>query len=383
MQVLTIEAKKPAIAITIAITSCGGGTGGTNEATETSSTSTASSSMSDTGPTLASTSDGETSANTTDDSPLTTADESSTGNGDGTGSTGDTGDTPPPMAGWTLSESTVGLAGVGLSCDELPLYAGPSKPDAGTIIEMQKITLSELDLSNGDITLDRVCVQPTSAGNRGSIVFGYNPDFGDDQLGPVTIRDSDIDGSLASNDIIYAACGFRGAGTLYRNNIWGMGSGICYFGSPSVPEGTIEHNFVHDLRGGLYGEPPQQSHNESATIRSFSGASLVWRNNKLISDSGSDSGALFIQTYAGAIENVVIEGNYFESLGWGMPLEAGYGNTYSNMQATNNRFVLSGFGAAYVTDGPGWAVWSDNFVYDETAEDAAGEVVDCPGGECA
>jgi hypothetical protein len=142
---MQIEVKKTAIALTIAITSCGGGT---NEAAETSSSSTASSSMSDAGPTLASTSDGETSANTTDDSPVTTADESSTGNDDGTGSSADTGDTPPPMAGWTLNESTVGLAGVGLSCDELPLYAGPSKPDAGTIIEMQKITLSELDASS-------------------------------------------------------------------------------------------------------------------------------------------------------------------------------------------------------------------------------------------
>ena len=126
---------------------------------------------------------------------------------------------PPISVGWMLSESTVGLASLGLSCDSLPTYSGSSKPAAGTTISMKKITLSELDLSNGNITLDRVCVRPTTAGNRMSVIFGYNPDTADNQLGDVIIKDSDIDGSAITNNLVYSACGFRGAGSLYRNNI--------------------------------------------------------------------------------------------------------------------------------------------------------------------
>jgi hypothetical protein len=289
----------------------------------------------------------------------------------------------PPNLGWQLTATNVGLARLGLSCDSLPLYTGSSKPAAGTTISLKKITSSELDLSNGNITLDRVCVKPSSAGNRASIIFGYNPDTGGNQLGPATIMDSDIDGSVTSNNLIYATCAFRGAGSLYRNNIWGMGSGICYFDSPSVPTSVIEQNYVHDLRSGMYGSPSQQSHNESATIRSFGGTSMVWRNNKLVSKSGADSGALFIQTYAGKIQNVSLVGNYFDSYGYDLPLEAGYGNSYSNMQAVNNRFVISGYGVGYTTGGPGWAVWSGNYIYDPNAVDAKGKAASCPGGTCA
>jgi hypothetical protein len=248
---------------------------------------------------------------------------------------------------------------------------------------MVKITSSELDLSNGNITLDRVCVKPTTVGGRGSIVFAYNPDTGGDQKGPVTIRDSDIDASATANSDVYATCAFRGAGSLYRNNIWGMGSGICYFGSSTVTTAVMEQNYVHDLRAGMYGTPPQQSHNESATIRSFGGTSMLWKNNKLVSRSGADSGALFIQTWAGPIRNVMLEGNYFDSYGWDLPLKQNGSNPYSNMQAVNNRFVISGYGVGYVTGGPGWAVWSDNYVYDQGAADGKGAIASCPGGACA
>lgn len=282
--------------------------------------------------------------------------------------------------GWTLTASNTGLAGVGLTCAGLPLYTGTNKPAAGTTISRVRITHEELILSNGNITLDRVCIQPTNVSNRMGVVFGYNPDTGDDQLGNATIIDSDIDGSLVTNPSVYTACGFRGAGSLYRTKIWGLGNGICYFGSPAVSTSVVEGNYVFGLRGGMYGTPPQQSHNESGTIRGFTGTSLVWRNNKLISQTGSDSGALFIQTISGNIQNVLIEGNYFETAAWNLALEAAHGNTYSAMQAKNNRFVIppGGFGAAYVTGGPGWAVWSENYRYDPTAPDGKGLPVGPP-----
>jgi hypothetical protein len=237
-----------------------------------------------------------------------------------------------------------------------------------------RIEYEELILSNGNITLDRVCVRPRAASNRMGIVFGYNPDTGSDQLGDVTIRDSDIDMSLVTNPSIFSACGFRGAGSIYRTKIWGGGNGICYFGAPGVTTSVIEGNYVFNLRGGLYGTPPQQSHNESATIRSFSGTSLIWRNNRLESYSGSDSGAMFIQTISGNIQNVRLEGNMFATPAWNLALEAAYGNTYSGMQSINNRFVVpqGGFGAAYVDGGPGWVVWSENYRYDPAVTDGKG-----------
>jgi hypothetical protein len=286
----------------------------------------------------------------------------------------------PAGLGWTLTTANTGLAGVGLTCAGLPLYTGTNKPAAGTTISRVRITHEELILSNGNITLDRVCIQPTNVSNRMGVVFGYNPDTGDDQLGNATIIDSDIDGSLVTNASVYTACGFRGAGSVYRTKIWGLGNGICYFGSPAVSSSVVEGNYVFGLRGGMYGTPPQQSHNESGTIRGFTGTSLVWRNNKLISQTGSDSGALFIQTISGNIQNVLIEGNYFETAAWNLALEAAYGNTYSAMQAKNNRFVIppGGFGAAYVTGGPGWAVWSENYRYDPAAPDGKGLPVSQP-----
>ncbi|OQB07927.1 MAG: hypothetical protein BWY17_05171 [Deltaproteobacteria bacterium ADurb.Bin207] len=301
--------------------------------------------------------------------------------GGSAGSSGAGGE-PFPTAGWELSASSVGLARLGLSCDSLPEYTGPKKPSAGSTISEQKITLEELDLSEGNITLDRVCVRPVDIGNRSSLIFGYNPDLGEGQKGPVTIKDSDIDGSSVSNPLIFATCAFRGAANLYRNHIWGMGSGICFFGSSSMTSAEVEQNYVHDLRAGMFGNPPQPSHNESATIRSFGGTSLLWKNNRLESFSGSDSGALFIQAYAGEIRNVVIEGNFMDTYGYDLPLETHGQNGYSNMKAIDNRFGLSGYGVGYVTGGPGWDVWADNYIYEKNAADGKGKEASCPGGTC-
>jgi hypothetical protein len=211
----------------------------------------------------------------------------------------------------------------------------------------------------------------------GSVIFTYDPFFSVDGAGPVTIMDSDIDGSLVNDTMIYADAAVRGVANLYRNNIFGSGTGIAVFGSSAMPNVVIEGNYVHDLRAGMYGNPAQQSHNESATIRSFNGNSLVFRNNRLISKSGSDSGALFIQAWAGPIKNVSVEGNYLDSFGWDLPLEAN-ANGYSNMSANNNRFGKSGYGAGYVTGGSGWAQWTNNYWYDATKTDAIGAAVSKP-----
>jgi hypothetical protein len=287
---------------------------------------------------------------------------------------------PPPsgtLMGWQLTASNTGLAGAGVNRNTLPVYTGPEIVPAGTTITLKKITTGLL-LHNGNITLDRCWIQPAASMGLSSLIFTYNPDNGNGPAGPVTIKDCDIDGSAVTSSLIYADCAVRGACNVLRCNIWGMGTGIAIYNSPAMPTQLIEGNFVHGLRGGVYAG--QQSHNESATIRGFNGASCIWRNNKLESLTGSDSGALFIQTYAGPINNVLIEGNYFDSYGYDLPLEAAYGSSYSNMRANNNRFYYppKGFGVGYVTGGPGWTQWTNNHYYDATKADAKGAVVGSP-----
>ena len=264
--------------------------------------------------------------------------------------------------GWQLDETNTGLARLGIDGNALDAYTGPSVIPAGTTISLKKITLSEIICYQGNITIDRCLIKPTAASDRAGLIYGYDPDVGSGQLGNVTVQDCDIDGTDISGSItLYRECAFRGAGTLLRNRIWSMGSGIAYFGTGAVTSGLIEHNYIYSLRGG--GTPPDDSHNEAGTVRSFTGTSLVWRNNKLICLTGHDSGALFLQTYAGDINNVSVEGNYFETASWCLYLEQSYGNTYSNMSAVNNRFKQSGFGPIAEVGGPGFAVLSQNYFY--------------------
>jgi hypothetical protein len=283
------------------------------------------------------------------------------------------------LRGWQLNETNTGLAGAGVDRNLLPVYTGPSTPPAGTVIRMMKIT-TPLFLYKGNITLDRVWVQPKSSSGTGGVIFTYDPNIGANASTPtpVTIMDSDIDGTMVTDPSIYADCAVRGSANLYRNRMFGMGSGICVFNAPGMPNVTIERNYVHGLRSGILPGGGGQSHNESATIRSFSGSSLVFKDNRLISRSGSDSGALFIQAYAGSINNVLIEGNIFDTAGYGIPLEAqnsGYG---TNMRTRNNRFVKGGYGPGYVSGGPGWAEWNSNYFYDSTQVDTKGAPVPKP-----
>jgi hypothetical protein len=72
------------------------------------------------------------------------------------------------------------------------------------------------------------------------------------------------------------------------------------------------------------------------------------RNNRFDCNSGNDTGALFIQTYSGNIDNVVIEGNLLEGATYQLVLGAGYGHNYSNMSAINNRMSGTGYGAGNI-----------------------------------
>lgn len=313
-------------------------------------------------------------------------------NNSGTGTTGTTPNpdnpspqTPPPVtppavsyAGWELDASKTGLAPKGLSCSSLPPYTGSGKPAAGTTISEKRIATT-LDLSNGGITIEKSCIQPTSVGAGLPLITttDYNNCPSGCTLTPttVTIRDSEIDGSLMSASMVAQACAFLGIGNIERNYIHGMGSGICIFNTGFTLSSTVQGNYVHQLRA--FGV----SHNEAFTIRDFPtnivpNRSINILNNRFDASSGNDTGAAFLQTYGDNINNVLFDGNLLEGEGYQLGLEAGYGNIYgTSMRVNNNRFTGTGYGVGYVTDaglGYGWSQWTNNYIYNPGAVNGQG-----------
>lgn len=278
------------------------------------------------------------------------------------------------LKGWQLSERNVGLAPYGLTCAQLPVYSGSLRPSAGTRISGVRIT-GNLDLSAGDIIIERSCIKPTSGDNRALVsndICGAVDCLVTSPLG-ITIKDSEFDASDIPASQIAASCAFRGVGTLQRNYIHGMGSGICFFGTGFLLSGLAEQNYVTGLRAS------GSSHNEAATVRDLVTTQVLGRtvkfvNNRLNCETGNDTGGLFIQPTWDDISNVYVEGNYIEGGGYNLFLNQA-GGTYRNTHSVNNRFRPTGWGPSTVMGGPGWTEWSANYIYDPAQSDGRGRVV--------
>ncbi|TAH33656.1 hypothetical protein EYC59_04620 [Candidatus Saccharibacteria bacterium] len=294
--------------------------------------------------------------------------------------------TAQTLYGWQLTAANTGLAAYGLNCASIPVYTGNSKPAAGTTISQKRFT-GPLDLSAGNITIDKSCIQPTSVGQGLPTITttDYNNCTNNGcavTTGLVTISNSEIDGSLLSAYDSAFTTAFIGIATLRNNYIHDMGSGIGLMNTGKQISVVVEGNYVTRLRaygdGGTTG-----NHSDGFTIRDFDASqnparTVVVQNNRFDCNSGNDTGAFFIQTYAGNINNVTASGNLLEGGGYTMGLNQDFGNTYSNVKATNNRFAPTGYGAAYVQGGTGWSVWTDNYRNDPTKIDNKGAVVPQP-----
>ena len=281
------------------------------------------------------------------------------------------------LLGWQLTTTNVGLAAHGLGCDALPAYTGSLKPESGARISNVRIT-GPLDLSNGDIIVEKSCIRPTSVGYHNSFLVTTTICAGDGcsatALGKVIVRDSEVDASGLSASTIATSCAFLGVGTVQRNYMHGMGSGICFFETGTELDALAEQNYVTGLRS--YGD----SHNEAATIRDFrknaaNTRTVKFINNRLDCSSGNETGGLFIQPTWLPIYNVTVEGNYLEGGGYNLYLEATGNATYGNVHSNNNRFRSTGWGPSAVSSGPGWTTWSNNYLYDAMRPDGKGAVV--------
>lgn len=301
--------------------------------------------------------------------------------------------TQPPagLMGWQVTASNVGLAPHGLSCASLPLYTGPNKPPAGTTITGLRIE-KFIDMSAGNVTLDKVCVRPRTQGVLGSLVSTtvYAGDgsccyYGLPPGTTATVKDSEIDGSLISSGNIAKANGFDGAANLYRNYIHDTGSGVAFRETGTQMSFVVENNYVHKLRHA------GDAHHDGATVRDFvknstNTRSLVWRNNRF--DSRNDSGAWETAAFVlqptwscCGVHNVRLEGNLLEGKAYNLTLEQHNGK-HSGSRSVNNRFwqppgcdPQSCYGHSWVSGSPGWAEWRDNYRYDNTKPDGKGAVV--------
>jgi Domain of unknown function (DUF4082) len=287
--------------------------------------------------------------------------------------------TSSDLKGWQLNSANVGLAPYGVSCATLPVYTGSSKPAAGARISKVRIT-SNLDLSNGDIEIDKSCIKP-NVGNKRALVS--NDICGSNECivtspKTVIIRDSEFDASDLPVDQIDTACAFRGVGTLQRNYMHDMDSGICFFGTGYLHDAIAEQNYVTLKRNTLTG------HRESATIRDFRlnqrpDRQARFLNNRLDTEGDRVTASLFIQSTWVDIYNVTAEGNYLEGAGYNFYMDKGaYSGTYGNIDLINNRFRPTGWGARAVGSGPGVTEWSENYRYAATGTDCKGVVVPEP-----
>jgi hypothetical protein len=125
------------------------------------------------------------------------------------GSGGDDQAAPPPspappapappstgLLGWQLTTSNIGLAPHGLACDSLPQYQGSGEPASGTVIRQMRVTVP-LDLSNGNILIEKSCIRPSSVGSHHAYLVTTTICNGNGcqatSVGNVVIRDSEID----------------------------------------------------------------------------------------------------------------------------------------------------------------------------------------------
>lgn len=296
--------------------------------------------------------------------------------------------TTSPQFGWDLTLDNVGLRSMGLSCADLPEYSPPTdSPEgsmpylpAGTTIREKRIT-TPINVSAGDITIERSCMQPTQAGRGMPIIGTTNYNIMEPVAGTVTIRDSEFDGSLLSQQDAAWATAFIGVGELTNNFIHHFGSGIALMITGPEHDALVEYNYVTDLTS--WGDSASDgNHSDAFTVRDFEAKAdgsrkATIRNNRFDCNSGNDTGALFIQTNAGPIDNLTIEGNLLEGRGYQLGLNED-NHPYSEMRAMNNRFSGTGYGPAYVQGGSGWDAWKENYLFDPARPDARGTAVQKP-----
>lgn len=297
------------------------------------------------------------------------------------------GPSPTLGFGWMLDETKVGLAPLGLSCASLPAYSGANPIPRGSVISNVRFT-EFVDLSQGNIVIEKSCFRPTRAGANAVATTTHFPSCGSScpVLAPetVVIRDSEFDGSQLSQQAAAFAAAFWGVADMQRNYIHDLGSGIALYNTGRQLSSLIEHNYV--TRMISYGNPATTgNHVDGFTIRDFNVSSnpnrqAIIRNNRINTSTANATGSFFIQdTWSAGIGNILVTGNLLEGGGYEMAGEK-RNAPVTNIRVSNNRFrgtTDGGYGACYRDGGFTWTEWTNNYLYSPTNSNNAGSVVTC------
>lgn len=297
--------------------------------------------------------------------------------------------TPTPtgtLMGWQKTAGNTGLASVGLSCDSLPTYTGPEFVPAGTTITGKRFT-GGVVLSAGNITIDKSCFKPTGVGQGLPVVSTTNNNICNNDgcqpaQGPVTISNSEYDGTLLSTqEAALSACA-HGSMNQINNYCHHFGSGFAIINAGSTYSVTIDSNYIDDMVAWGDGATTG-NHSDGFTIRDFNidttpTRQAIIRNNRINTASANTTGSFFIQdTWSAGISNVYTSGNLFTGLGWEMSAEK-RNAPVTNINITNNRFggtTDGGYGAC-ATPNFGWT-FTQNYINDPTKADNKGAAVSC------
>lgn len=303
---------------------------------------------------------------------------------------------PQPLVrkGWDLTTANVGITPFA-TCSSLQLYTDAAKPARGAVIE-NKLIEKGLDLSNGDIVIRKSCIAPRNTMLLNALVTTIvdrgNGDCCHNGLpagaAPPTIEDSDISGLNLSAATVDTSCAVDGVFNLYRNRIYGMGSGICLRETGDTVSAMVQNNYVHNLRRPANG----QAHHESATVRDFQhnasvNRSVTFDGNRLHTEltGGFETASLFIQPTWVQVAHVWVKNNYLEGKAYNLVLEQAAGGNLDT-HAVNNRFrqpvgcdsSAGCYGYASRSGTPGWTEWNANYAYNSIAVDAKGAIVSAP-----
>lgn len=273
------------------------------------------------------------------------------------------------LMGWQLDKTNTGIARAGLTEKQLKPLDFSSGPDKGKgvtnyqgvngniyinanqTIENKIISPSyQLHITAGNVTLRNCIIRPTNVGRGLPLIVGEN----------ATVENCNIDATQLG--IVGIAISMTG--TIRGCNIWGSSTGISINNSSSKLS-ICEGNYIHDLEGH------EGAHMDGITTRMSSGKGVTIRNNRVDVTWKTPSmvtGAMFIQSQAGPIDNLTIENNLFEGHGYNLSMGISSYKFGSNVSIINNRFnpAKGGWGAVAIQNGIKIAVDRENHYYDKT-----------------
>ncbi len=276
------------------------------------------------------------------------------------------------LKGWYLTENNTGLCGNYDGLESLNISEVGYLFNNTLYINIPGITISKtlielpIIIEASGVTIDHCLIKPTHGAGAGVPII---------TVLDATILDSDIDCTLIDLAVYGACIAVSGENCIIeRCNIRGGGTGISIQNTSTSRVSVAQGNYIHELQ--LYND----NHIDGITIRISPGLGVIVRNNYIKVQPNPATGPLFIQPWAGHINNVLVEGNFFQGYGYGLALEYNtYGYGY-NMLAKNNRFdpwEASNW-AASLSGGPGWYEWTDNYMYRQNAISCMGTAVQEP-----